>query len=117
MNELWERRARALLDEERSAASSLHRSLRRATDTYEDARKQLDQRRKDLDAMKDDPIVLVRRGPGPKPTVYHAVGGSCGWRPLPPGREPLFLSEAKKAHLGPCSAQSCRREFRQMTSA
>jgi len=109
--EFYEKRLASLLSQELGAGEQLHRAVKWATDAYESSRARLDAERKKLEGLKDEPVVVVRRGPGPRPTVFHREDRSCGWRPSSDDR--MFMSEGFARGLKGCKL--CARDARPST--
>ena len=61
-----------------------------------------------------EPIVIVRDGPGPRPSVFHPQRSVCGWMPV--DRRQLLLSEAQSEGLSCCSSVHCRYALREASS-
>jgi hypothetical protein len=100
--EYVERRLEELLREERAASGHFHQVVKQATKAYEDRRQRLDAKRASIERRSDEPVVIVRKGPGPAPTVFHRTDKDCGWKPS--AGEHLFLSEALDRGLQGCSS-------------
>src|SRR5437879_2833938 len=69
----------------------------------EDMRKQAvarEDRMRDLELMKDDPVVLVRTYGSP--STYHSAAAPCGWVQNSGNFEALLRSEAEGRQLRPC---------------
>lgn len=116
MNKVWVRKLEQLALQEKELAVAFQRQVDSASRWYEVERKKLDNRRAELDLMRDDPVVVVRQwNAGPKPIVYHAASGRCGWRP--DDGERLLESEAKARGLKLCRSWDCSRELRGSTAA
>ncbi len=107
--QLYRDRLARLLRRQQQLGDTFHRAVKRAGETYETERTRLDKERKALEGLKDEPVVAVRTGPGPRPEVFHRLGAGCGWMPLPGGRAEMFLTEAQDRGLRPCS--SCAQQL------
>lgn len=101
----YSRRLARLIAEERYAAEGFCRSVSAATRAYEKKQRELANRRSELETRSQEPLVEVRRGPGPQPTKYHYVGSGCGWAPIDP--EVLYEGEAAARGLKRCSSRFC----------
>lgn len=102
--EHYQVRGERLQKAEQQAAAEFYQAVRRATERYEGRRAELDRRRQELQGIRDEAVVMVRRGPGPAPEVFHRADGYCGWRPGSSSREEMFESEAFDRGLRPCSS-------------
>jgi hypothetical protein len=103
---LWEERMATLANEERLAATAFHGRVKAATEQFAMKRATLDERRGDLERMREDPIVITKTlGSGPPSRVFHAKDVSCGWKPT--SRRELLLSEAQAEGLRLCSSYPC----------
>ncbi len=100
--DFYEKRLANLLSQEQGAGEQLHRAVKRATEAYEGVRARLDADRRKLEGLKDEPVVVVRRGPGPHPTVFHREDRACGWRPS--SGERMFMGEGFARGLKGCKS-------------
>ena len=77
MNDLWVGKLKKLQEKERQAAVAFAGDVARAQERYDKMRQDLDEERHRLDLTRNDPIVIVRRSFGPRPTKYHLARCEC----------------------------------------
>ena len=77
-----------------------------AVENYERRLQSISRRRQHYTHSAQEPIVLVRRGPGPEAKVFHPEDSLCGWR-NPAKSDRMLLSEAKTRGLRLCSSFDC----------
>lgn len=80
--------------------------VRQEFDRAKGALDRIDTQMRKLKGMKADPVVLVRRSPGPKVEIYHSCEDPCGrvTRGYSGNFRQVFLREARRKGLRPCSA-------------
>lgn len=104
--DLRNKKIAALREKREQATNRFFSSLDWARKSYDQDVMRLDQRLAKLEAVADDPVVLVRRSPG-IPPVYHSAEHPCG--NVPRGRrgrshyEEMFLGEALAQGIRHCS--------------
>jgi hypothetical protein len=98
--EYVEGRLAEVLKAERAAGERYRRAVTQATKEYEARQTQLDAEREKIERLRDEPVVIVRVGPGAPSRVFHRTDRQCGWKPS--DFERLFLSEALARGLHGC---------------
>lgn len=103
-SELRERRVAEVREKREQSTKRFMSSLDAARKRYDLEVKTLDARLAKLDAVSNDPVVLVRRSPGIAP-VAHSAEHPCGKVPKPGWRshyQEMFLGEALAEKINTC---------------
>lgn len=108
-----EKRISVLRRRRRVALENYAKAVREATADLDVKLERIDARLGQLEVWAQDPVVLVRNGPGPAVEVYHGAARPCGKvNPVmvEQGRfDEMPLGEAVSNGLRPCSA--CARQL------
>jgi hypothetical protein len=99
--EYVEIRLQKLLARERAASERLSARMTSANEKYLATRAALDAERETINALRDEPVVIVRQGNPPTGT-FHYIDRRCGWAPS--DGQYMFESEGLARRLRPCKS-------------
>ena len=101
---LYETELERLRSQERQAHRHFLDQVRKATASLDSQLQRIDTRTTELGAMKADCEVLVRNTPGNPVEIFHSADSPCDRVSLYSNFDRVFLSEALRRKLRPCSA-------------